>query len=102
MKPKHITITGLSYHGDDRFLYRPGRVFKCVKEKENHYDEEAIGVQLEGIKIRGYVANSVNTVAKGTMSAGRIYDKTDNEFDIIVRFVTRASVICEVIEETEK
>jgi len=48
------------------------------------------------------VANSVNTVAKGTMSAGRIYDKTDNEFDIIVRFVTRASVICEVIEETEK
>lgn len=32
MKPKHITITGLSYDEDDRFLYRPGRVFDVPPE----------------------------------------------------------------------
>ena len=32
----------------------------------------------------GYIANSTNTVAGGTMSAGRIYDRVEKKFYVRV------------------
>lgn len=54
-----------------------GNILTLVKEPDNNYDAEAIAVTLDDEKI-GYVANSTNTVVKGTMSAGRVYDKIND------------------------
>lgn len=45
----------------------------------------------------GYVANSVRTTARGTMSAGRLYDKVPEECAAVVRFITERSIIAEVL-----
>ena len=57
------------------------------KDRNNEYDDEAIAVYRRDMRC-GYVANSVHTVARGTYSAGRIYDKIGDEVTCIVRFVT--------------
>ena len=49
----------------------------------------------------GYVGNSCRTVAKGTKSAGRIYDKVGDKFSVRVCFVTGGSVIAEVLKRDE-
>jgi hypothetical protein len=57
------------------------------KEHDNTYDDEAIAVYTKlGNKI-GYVANSVHSVCRGTDSAGRIYDKFEEEIECTVRFI---------------
>ena len=48
---------------------------KCIKDKNNPYDSEAIKVVMKEIGTVGYIANSPYTTATGTMSAGRIYEK---------------------------
>lgn len=72
---------------------------KCVKEPDNLYDGEAIKVAMKEIGIVGYVANSAYTVAVGTMSAGRIYDKVGRKFRVEVMFITASQVICRVVDE---
>ena len=47
---------------------------------------EAIAVKYDNETI-AYVANSVSTVVKGTMSAGRIYDKFNNDGKVEIIFV---------------
>ena len=47
---------------------------------------EAIAVKYNDETI-AYIANSVGTVVKGTMSAGRIYDKFDIDSEIEIIFV---------------
>lgn len=84
------------------FNFRIGELLKIGKDTDNTYDDEAIAVYQElGVKC-GYVANSVDTVARGTYSAGRIYDKFDTEAYCIVRFATDELLICElkITEET--
>lgn len=44
----------------------------------------------------GYIANSTNTVAGGTMSAGRIYDRVEKKFYVRVLFTSFTKVICRV------
>lgn len=74
MKEKFISITGFkNYSGSIPF--RIGYLVRCEKEPDNPYDSEAIKCTMPVIGTVGYVANSCNTVAGGTMSAGRIYDK---------------------------
>lgn len=46
----------------------------------------------------GYVANSPNTVAGGTMSAGRIYDHVRKKFYARVMFTTSSKIICKLEE----
>lgn len=73
----------------DRFnenLFKRGSIFNIVKEPDNQYDAEAIAVKHNNETI-AYVANSVNTVVKGTMSAGRIYDKVNNNGKIEIIYV---------------
>ncbi len=44
----------------------------------------------------GYVANSFHTVAGGTFSAGRLYDKVGDAFFARVMFTTQTKIICKV------
>ena len=69
-----------------------GDILSLKKDIDNPYDDEAIAVYDDNdIKI-GFIANSVCTVARGTYSAGRIYDKLNNN-KCIVKFIINDSVI---------
>lgn len=95
-----VTITGLNhYYGEKPFEI--GRIIKLLKEPDNEYDNEAIIALLPFIDKIGYVANSTNTVYKGTVSAGRIYDKFDDYTYARVMFVTHSSVIALVLDKDE-
>lgn len=88
-----------------------GEYFALKKEEGNAYDDEAIlavPVDCEEEDANDscdviydcnlYVANSVNTVARGTWSAGRLYDKLMKNMIAEVKFVVRGVAICEVRE----
>ncbi len=92
MENTFITITGINhYYGKKPFEI--GRIVKLIKEPDNPYDCEAIGVYLPFIDKIGNVANSVNTVYGGTCSSGRIWDKFDDSALARVMFTTHSSVI---------
>lgn len=97
MKEKYITITGTKYYYGMR-PFSIGKKIKCVKEKNNPYDGEAIKAVMKEIGTVGYVANSPYTVAAGTMSAGRIYEKIKKKFTVEVMFITSSKVICRVVD----
>ncbi len=69
-----ITITGLCHYYGMRPL-RTGALVLLVKEPQNFFDAEAIRAEIAPIGKVGYVANSPRTVARGTLSAGRVYDR---------------------------
>lgn len=95
-----VTITGTKHY----YGMKPmeiGRILKLVKEKNNEYDDEAIAALLPYIGVVGYVANSPNTVARGTYSAGRIYDTFEEETYAQILFATKDSVICLLISPQE-
>ena len=97
MKEKYITITGFkNYNG--LFPFKIGYLVRCEKDTDNPYDSEAIKCTMPMLGVVGYVANSSNTVAGGTMSAGRIYDKVDKKFYVRVLFTTFTKIICRVEE----
>lgn len=81
--------------------FKIGSIVKLVKEPENNYDMEAICVKLRYAGKSGYVANSVKTVAKGTYSAGRLYDKILNEDYAKVLFIMPDAVIAKVLTNEE-
>ena len=103
MSTMFVTITGIHhYYGDKPFEI--GRVVRLVKEPDNKHDNDAIRVELPFIETVGYVANSTNTVYRGTYSAGRIYDKIEDAAFAEVAFITHSSVIAAVLppEAVEK
>ncbi|RAP48298.1 MAG: hypothetical protein BZ135_00830 [Methanosphaera sp. rholeuAM6] len=105
MKEKELYFTVNSvnrYHGIKPF--KIGSILKLVKEPENDYDMEAIRVELRYAGKSGYVANSVNTVSKGTCSAGRLYDKIlDIDYAKVI-FIVDEVIIAKILnkEELEK
>lgn len=97
MSEKYISITGFKYyHGS--YPFKIGYLVRCEKESDNAYDNEAIKCTMPIIGTVGYVANSCNTVAGGTMSAGRIYDKVGKRFYVRVLFTTFTKIICRIEE----
>ena len=103
MSTMFVTITGINhYYGVKPFEI--GRVMRLVKEPDNKHDNDAIRVELPFIETVGYVANSTNTVYRGTYSAGRIYDKIEDAAFAEVAFITHSSVIAAVLppEDVEK
>ncbi len=74
MSKIYFTITGTKYRYGSDFFCKGDKV-KLVKEPDNPYDNEAIRVEVEGLGLVGYVANSVYTVLGDSYSAGRIYDR---------------------------
>ena len=96
----YTTIVGLkNYEGNK--VFKIGSIVRLVKEPENDYDLEAIACESKYIGKTGYIANSVNTVTKGTMSAGRIYDKIDDVSYCKVQFVSNDSVIAKVLNNEQ-
>lgn len=95
MKELYVTITGFKNYYD-RKPFRIGQLIRCAKEPDNTFDAEAIRCFLPLIGTVGYVANSANTVAGGTYSAGRLYDQVPRRFYVRVCFTTFTKVICRV------
>ncbi|KEF39345.1 HIRAN domain-containing protein [Schinkia azotoformans MEV2011] len=95
-----VTIVG-SRHYKGSEIFRVGQIVRLVKDFENSYDDEAIAVELEPFGKVGYVANSTSTVARGTKSAGRIYDSFDDERYGLIRFILKGDAIVELIDYHE-
>lgn len=99
-KDMHITILGFSkFHGLKPF--KIDSLIKLAKEPDNKYDGEAIACEMRYFGRVGYVANSTQTVAKGTMSSGRLYDKIEDEYFAKVKFITHETVIAKVLNSEE-
>lgn len=98
-----ITIIGFkNYHGLKPF--KIDSILKLRKEPENFYDSEAIAVEMRHAGQVGYVANSTNTVVKGTMSAGRVFDKIMDDDFAQVKFIANSLIIAKILgnDEIEK
>ena len=87
-----VTLTGISHYIDWSAL-QPNQEVTLRKEPHNQYDTEAIAVYMNGITQIGNVANSVYSVAKGTYSAGRLYDKIGNEAKARIMVVMKEAAI---------
>ena len=101
MKKIYFTITGTSHYYGDNFFER-GMTVNLVKEKDNKVDSEAIRVELEGLGIVGYVANSPYTVLGESFSAGRLYDEIGDTAEGTILYVTDRGIIGYVAIEAEK
>ncbi|WP_042351942.1 HIRAN domain-containing protein [Bacillus massiliigorillae] len=97
MDEKFISIVGLNhYFGVE--IFNVGQILKLKKDYNNKYDGEAIQVEIENIGGKvGYVANSYKTVAKGTRSAGGIYDDFGEYCYCQVAFIVDQTVIAKVL-----
>ena len=70
---------------------------KLAKEPDNEMDKEAIKVEMDGLGLVGYVANSPFTVQGESMSAGRLYDKIGDTATGIVKYILPRGILCELI-----
>lgn len=89
----YFTIAGTSHHHGQEFI-EPKMEVKLVKEPDNEADKEAIKVEMPGIGLIGYVANSPHTVIGESFSAGRIYDKIGDNARGTVLYVLPKGVLC--------
>ena len=96
----YTTVVGLKNFEGNK-VFKIGSIIKLVKEPENDYDTEAIACEIKYIGKVGYIANSTKTVLKGTMSAGRIYDKITDISFAEVKFIDEESVIAKILNEDE-
>lgn len=93
MSRAYFTITGTQYRYGRKF-FEPGMKVMLTKELDNEFDNEAIKVELEGLGLVGYVANSPYTVLGESMSAGRLYDKIGDTAEGTVLYVLPNGVLC--------
>ncbi|WP_339278848.1 HIRAN domain-containing protein [Paenibacillus sp. FSL W8-1187] len=91
----HVTLTGMG-HCYGASLLKPGLAVALVKEPDHPLDAEAIRVELPPLGKIGYVANSTHTVARGCLSAGRLYDRIGRSCLGTVRFVWKDAAIVEL------
>lgn len=77
--------------------FEPKMEVKLVKEPENEVDKEAIRIEMDGLGLVGYVANSPFTVQGESMSAGRLYDKMGDTATGVVKDVLPRGILCELI-----
>lgn len=92
-----ITVVGMKNY-EKSYDLEVGKIVYLVKEPENTYDNEALVVLNDSMEKLGYAANSVGTVAKGTMSGGKagVFLKKISRARVL--FMTYGQVIIEVIE----
>ncbi len=93
MKTIYFTIAGTNHYYGQEF-FKPGMKVKLIKEPDNKVDKEAIKVELKGLGVIGYVANSPYTVLGESMSAGRLYDKIDETATGKVLYVLPTGILC--------
>lgn len=99
-KKIYITINHLDDFESQMFL-KTGDVLILKKDRNNQYDDEAIAAYTKDNYKCGYVANSVRSVARGTFSAGRVYDLIEDEAKCCVRFILpeEGCLIAEIIND---
>lgn len=90
-----FTITGTCYRYGHEFI-EPGMTVRIIKEPDNDFDKEAIKVEMEGLGLIGYVANSPHTVQGESYSAGRLYDKIGDTAEGKVMYVLPKGVLAYV------
>lgn len=96
----YITIIAFNkFHGTKPL--RLGAIVKLVKEPDNKYDTEAIACEMRHFGKIGYVANSVNSVIKGCMSSGRVFDKIEDEYFAKIHFITENNAIAKILTSDE-
>ena len=94
----YVSIVGINhYFGSE--IFKVGQKLILKKDYENKYDDEAIQAELESVGKVGYVANSYQMVAKGTRSAGRIYDTFDTVCIGQVAFIVNDTVIVKLLRD---
>lgn len=96
----YITIQAFDNLHGPKPLVLNGLV-KLQKEPENKYDSEAIACEMRYYGKIGYVSNSTRTVALGTMSAGRLYDKISDEYVAKIKFITGTTAIAKILSTEE-
>lgn len=101
MKVYYFTIVGTKYRYGHEFL-EPDMKVKLVKEPDNEVDKEAIKVEIEGLGLIGYVANSPYMVVGESYSAGRLYDKIGDSIDAKVMYKLPNAVLGKVELEDEE
>lgn len=101
MKKIFFTIAGTKHHFGQEF-FEPKMEVRLVKEPDNEYDKEAIKVEMDGLGLVGYVANSPYTVLGESMSAGRMYDRIGDTAVGVVKYILPQGVLCELVEEVEE
>ena len=95
-----ITVMAFKNLNGERALKLDG-IIKLVKEPDNKYDTEAIACEMRYFGKIGYVANSTNTVVKGCMSSGRVYDKIEDEYFAKIKFITDHIAIAKILTSDE-
>lgn len=91
----YVTLTGfIHYFGIENV--RVNNKYTLKKDIHNSYDDEAIKVVDEKDCTLAYVANSVYTVARGTHSAGYIYDKFEGDIECTIKFIVEECAIAEI------
>ena len=95
----YVTINQLDDFESQLFL-KTGDILILKKDRNNQYDDEAVAAYTKDNCKCGYVANSVRSVARGTYSAGRVYDQIKDEARCAVRFilVEEGCLIAEIME----
>ena len=98
MTPIYFIITGTNYrYGLD--VFEKDMIVRLEKEPDNEVDKEAIKVELPGLGLVGYVANSPYTVQGESFSAGRLYDKIGDVAYGRVMYILPKGVLCKVEPE---
>ena len=102
-KEMYASVTGIKNYSGNK-VFKVGSIIKLIKEPDNDHDTEAIICEIKYIGKVGYIANSTRTVIKGTMSAGRLYDKISDVSFAKIRFIGDNSAIAKILtdEEIEK
>ena len=101
MEKIYFTIAGTKHHYGNEY-FEPKMEVKLIKDPDNEFDKEAIKVEMDGLGLVGYVANSPYTVQGESMSAGRIYDRIGDTAVGIVKYVLPQGVLCELIQENKE
>ncbi len=97
MEKIYFTIAGTKHHYGQEY-FEPKMEVRLVKEPDNEYDKEAIKVEMDGLGLVGYVANSPYTVQGESMSAGRLYDRIGDTAVGVVKYVLPQGVLCELVQ----
>ena len=93
-----ITITQVNdYIGVEQI--KIGQKLYLEADLDNRYDDESIMVKTDTGAKCGYVANSVCSVARGSHSAGYIYNTIEKETACIVMFVIDDKAIAKILDE---
>lgn len=97
----YITITGTCHYHGQEFI-EPGMTIHLIKDPDNEYDREAIRAEMDGLGKIGYVTNSPHTVLGESYSAGRLYDKIDDDGCAQVMYVLPNGILCKVYTDSEE